>query len=87
MTLRTAPAQAARAGEMTSPASPRFMPSRRQRRAMARQAPARSCHWCGADVSKLFNPDLHVAKHLEAEFGIPRGTGRRQSRENDAGRR
>jgi hypothetical protein len=61
--------------------------NRRQLRRYGRGAPPRHCHWCGADVTKLFDPDAHVAKHLEAEFGIPRGTGRRQSRENDAGRR
>lgn len=60
-----------------------MLPNRAERRFMARQAPPRRCTFCGVAMTRVFDPDTHIARHLE-EAGIPKHEGRQMSRQVDA---
>lgn len=57
--------------------------NRSQRRAFARTAPPRLCEWCGVALGRFVSVDAHLARHLEAQYGISRHAGRRVARYED----
>lgn len=51
--------------------------NRAERRAYARQAPPRHCGICGANLAKVWDPDGHIARHVQERSGLPRGVARK----------
>ncbi len=54
--------------------------NRRALRRYARQAPPRICGMCGADFTKLLDPDNHIARHIAERSGMRRDLARKALR-------